>query len=96
MIDAYLGEIKQFAYSFPPQGWTFCHGQILQIKNFTSLFALIGTEFGGDGINTFALPDFRPRDKDGNILYLYIGEIYEGKPYLETSICLNGVFPSRG
>ena len=96
MIDAYLGEIKQFGYNFPPKGWAFCHGQILQIKYYSALFSLLGTEFGGDGINTFALPDFRPRNNEGNLVYLNVGDVYEGKPYLETCIAIEGVFPSRG
>ena len=94
-MDQLLGETKQFAYNFPPRGWTFCHGQLLQITQNTALFALLGTSFGGDGIKTFALPDYRPRDKDGNVIKLYVGENYNGAPYLETSICYAGDFPQR-
>ena len=52
-----LGEIKLFAGSFAPAGWTFCEGQILPINNFPTLFSVIGTTYGGNGVSTFQLPD---------------------------------------
>lgn len=57
----YVGEIRMFAGNFPPQGWEFCQGQLLPIAEYEVLFTLIGTTYGGDGQNTFALPDFRGR-----------------------------------
>jgi microcystin-dependent protein len=48
-------------YNFAPQGWAFCAGQLLPISQNTALFALIGTQFGGNGTTTFALPDLRSR-----------------------------------
>jgi len=60
-MDGYLGEIKMFAGTFPPMYWQFCWGQTLAISQFSSLFALIGTQFGGDGISNFTLPDLRGR-----------------------------------
>lgn len=54
-----VGEIKIFAGSFAPSGWLFCHGQLLLIAEYDTLFALIGTIYGGDGQTTFALPDLR-------------------------------------
>jgi microcystin-dependent protein len=54
-----LGEVKLFAGNFAPKGWAFCDGQILQIAENNNLFAIIGTTYGGDGRNTFALPDLR-------------------------------------
>jgi microcystin-dependent protein len=57
----FLGEIKAYAGDFAPRGWTFAAGQLLSIAQNTSLFALIGTTYGGDGILTFALPDLRGR-----------------------------------
>ena len=56
-----IGEIRMFAGNFPPQGWEFCQGQLLPIADYEILFTLIGTTYGGDGQNTFALPDFRGR-----------------------------------
>jgi len=57
----YLGEIKLFAFVFPPKGWALCQGQILPISQNTALFALLGTTYGGNGQTTFALPDLRGR-----------------------------------
>ncbi len=42
-------------------GWRFCNGQLLAISQNDALFSLIGTTYGGDGVNTFALPDLRSR-----------------------------------
>lgn len=57
----YLGEIRMFAGDFEPYGWRFCDGRLLAISEYESLFALIGTTYGGDGTTTFALPDLRGR-----------------------------------
>jgi microcystin-dependent protein len=61
MGNPFLGEIRLFAGSFPPNGWAFCDGQVLAISDNDALFTLIGTAFGGDGQETFALPDLRSR-----------------------------------
>jgi microcystin-dependent protein len=57
----YIGEIRMFGASFPPNGWMFCDGQLLPISENEALFNLIGTTYGGDGEETFALPDLRGR-----------------------------------
>lgn len=61
MSQPYYGEIRMFAGNFAPAGWMFCEGQLLPISEFDTLFNLIGTTYGGDGENTFALPDLRGR-----------------------------------
>jgi len=61
MSEPYIGEIRMFAGNFAPLGWEFCHGQIMPIAEYDTLFMLIGTTYGGDGQNTFALPDLRGR-----------------------------------
>lgn len=61
MADPFIAEIRAFAGNFAPRGWALCNGQILPIRQHTALFALLGTTYGGDGINTFALPDLRER-----------------------------------
>lgn len=61
MASPYIGEIRMFAGNFAPAGWEFCNGQLLQIGDFPNLFTVIGNTYGGDGINTFALPDLRGR-----------------------------------
>lgn len=57
----YIGEISMFAGNFAPRGWAFCDGQLLPIAQYSALFALLGTTYGGDGRTTFALPDLRGR-----------------------------------
>ena len=61
MSEPYLGEIDEFGFNFAPRGWNLCDGQILAISQYTALFSLLGTTFGGDGRTTFALPDLRSR-----------------------------------
>jgi microcystin-dependent protein len=61
MIDPYVGQIVLFAGTFAPNGWFFCDGSLVPISEYDVLFALIGTTYGGDGINNFALPDLRGR-----------------------------------
>ncbi len=59
--DQMLGEVRIFAGNFAPRGWAFCDGQLLPISQYSALFSLLGTMYGGDGRTTFALPDLRGR-----------------------------------
>lgn len=61
MSNPYIGEIRMFGGNFAPQGWALCDGSLLPISEYTTLFTLIGTTYGGDGINTFALPNLQGR-----------------------------------
>jgi microcystin-dependent protein len=61
MSDPYIGEIRMFAGNFAPVGWLFCQGQTLAISEYETLFNLIGTTYGGDGQQTFALPNLASR-----------------------------------
>ncbi len=61
MSNPFLGQIQTFAFDFAPQGWAKCDGQLLPISSNTSLFSLVGTFYGGDGMTTFGLPDLRGR-----------------------------------
>src|SRR6266536_769209 len=61
MAQPYVGEIRLFAGNFAPAGWMFCDGGLLPISENETLFNLIGTTYGGDGQETFALPDLRGR-----------------------------------
>jgi microcystin-dependent protein len=65
MSDPYVGEIILVGFNFAPVGWAFCNGQLLPIAEYEALFALIGTTYGGDGEETFALPDLRGRIPTG-------------------------------
>lgn len=74
-MEQYLGQIKLFCGNFAPKDWAFCNGQLLPIAQNTALFSLLGTNYGGDGKSTFALPnlagaavvhpDFQPGNADG-------------------------------
>ncbi|GLQ34042.1 tail protein [Amylibacter marinus] len=61
MDSVFLGQITQFAGDFAPENWAFCDGQTLSTKSHGELFTLLSNRFGGDGIDTFALPDLRGR-----------------------------------
>lgn len=60
-MDPFIGEIKQTAFPFAPRGWFFCDGRLLPIALYQALFSLLGTNYGGNGQTTFALPDLRGR-----------------------------------
>ena len=61
MAQPYVGEIRMFAGNFPPSGWMFCEGAPLSISENETLFQLIGTTYGGDGEETFNLPNLASR-----------------------------------
>jgi microcystin-dependent protein len=61
MSSPYIGEIRMFGGSFAPAGWAFCSGQAMPISENDALFTLIGTTYGGDGQETFNLPDLQGR-----------------------------------
>jgi microcystin-dependent protein len=61
MGQPYVGEIRMFGGNFAPNGWRFCQGQTLQISEYEVLFQLIGTTYGGDGEQTFNLPNLAGR-----------------------------------
>lgn len=78
-MEPFLGEILLVPYNFAPKNFAFCEGQILPIAQNAALFSLLGTNFGGDGKSTFALPDLRGKGPAG----------------LNYIIALNGIFPAR-
>ncbi len=61
MTEPFFAEIRMVGFNFAPRGWSFCDGQILPINQNQSLYALLGTTYGGDGRTSFALPDLRGR-----------------------------------
>ena len=61
MSQQYLCEIRMFSFGFAPRGWAFCNGQILSIQLNAALFSLLGTTFGGNGVNNFGLPNLQGR-----------------------------------
>jgi microcystin-dependent protein len=58
---AFQGEIRLMSGNYAPEGWMFCEGQALSIKEHASLYSLLGTTYGGDGRTNFRLPDLRGR-----------------------------------
>ena len=79
-MDPMLGQIVLFAGNFAPVGWEFYAGQLMPINQNLALFSLLGTTFGGDGTNDFALPDLRSHAP------------VSGSNYI---IAVEGTFPSR-
>jgi microcystin-dependent protein len=61
MGEPFVGEIRMFGGTFAPAGWAMCQGQLMPISENDTLFTLIGTTYGGDGQETFGLPDLQGR-----------------------------------
>lgn len=65
-MECTIGEIRLFAGSYAPQGWSFCNGQTLSIEQQSALFSILGDKYGGDGKTSFALPKMAPlKEADG-------------------------------
>jgi microcystin-dependent protein len=60
-MEGYIGVVTTVAYDFAPKNWASCNGQLLSIAQNQALFSILGTTYGGNGVTTFALPDFRSR-----------------------------------
>ena len=83
-MEYYLGEVCCFAFNVTPRGFMLCDGRLLPINRYQAMFALLGTNYGGDGRTTFALPDLRGKSPvDGT------------QPGGHYYICVSGIFPSR-
>lgn len=106
MTQGYYGEIRVFAGDSVPEHWLPCNGQTLNIKDNPALYSVFGPAYGGDGKNTFALPDLRARipvSANGNHgeklrAASHAPEIAkEDQPLIALSfcICTYGVYPSR-
>ena len=61
MDEPYIGEIRPISFNYAPKGWALCAGQLLPVNQNQALYALLGTQFGGNGVTTFGLPDLRGR-----------------------------------
>jgi len=61
MSQPFLGEIKAVGFNFPPRGYANCAGQIISIAQNSALFSLLGTAYGGNGVQTFQLPNLGGR-----------------------------------
>ena len=76
MSNPFIGEIRMFGGNFAPAGWAFCSGQLMPISENDTLFNLIGTTYGGDGQETFAMPDLQGR------IPIHMGTSSEGINYV--------------
>lgn len=83
--EPYMGTVSTFAFGFCPKGWLPANGTILPIQQNSALFSLYGTNYGGNGINTFALPKANVLTAPGN----------GGAQKLTTCVAVVGVYPSR-
>jgi microcystin-dependent protein len=70
--DPFVGEIRIFAFNFAPKNWAQCNGQLLPIAQNQALFSLLGVTYGGNGIQTFALPNLQGRTTMG------VGDLAQG------------------
>jgi len=61
MTEPFIGEIQLFGFNFAPYQWAQCNGAIMAIHQNTALFSLLGTQYGGNGTTTFALPNLTAR-----------------------------------
>ena len=76
MSNPYIGEVRMFAGTFAPANWAMCDGRQIAISQNSTLYTLIGTTYGGDGVNTYNLPDLRGR------LPLHQGNAASGTTYV--------------
>jgi len=65
MDDELMGVIKTFAGNFAPRGYMLCNGALLSIAQYSALYSILGTTYGGDGQTTFALPNLNGRSPIG-------------------------------
>lgn len=61
MSEVFIGQIKLFAFNYAPRSWALCQGQLLPVRQNEALYSLLGTTYGGDGQNTFGLPNMGGR-----------------------------------
>jgi microcystin-dependent protein len=88
-MEEYLATVKRFAGPFVPRGFADCDGRLLPIGQWPELFAVIGTQYGGDGKASFALPDLRDKDRRGRPVP------FGGNGRPRWIICVFGEFPQR-
>jgi microcystin-dependent protein len=99
----YLAEVRAFAFNFCPSGWLPADGRQMPIAQNQALFSLLGTTYGGNGMNTFALPDLRGRAPLGTGQGVNLGTVFSAQPgspprFLGMTWCLavQGAYPGHG
>lgn len=91
-----IGQITAFAGNFEPNGMLFCDGRLLPISEYGNLFAVLGTTYGGDGVETFGLPDLRGRAPVGTGNGVSLGEELGGETVTLTNANLPGAMGGSG
>ena len=79
-MDAYMGSMMLFAGNYAPYNWMECDGQRMMIAQNQALFSILGTTYGGDGLETYMLPDMRKQSLPTGLRWI---------------ICVAGPYPSR-
>src|SRR4029077_13741991 len=80
MSDQFLGELRAFGFQFAPKGWALANGQTLSIQQNAALFSLLGTTYGGNGVNNFQLPNLQSR------VPTHFGQAPSGTTYVEGEV----------
>jgi microcystin-dependent protein len=75
MATPYLGQLLLASFNYAPNGYAMCNGQIMAINQNAALFSLLGTTFGGNGIQTFGLPNLQGRTPVGVSSSIMYGEV---------------------
>jgi microcystin-dependent protein len=87
-MDLYISTILEMAISWEPQTMMFCDGRKLEIKRHPALFSVLGTTYGGDGIDNFGIPDLRPLDQNGH-------RVNWDRDQIKKLIVVDGFYPTR-
>lgn len=88
-MDQFVGQVIAVGFNFAPAGWVLCNGQLLAISEYSTLFTLIGTTFGGNGQTTFAVPDLRGRSPVGQGAGTGLSPVVLGQASGTESVTLN-------
>lgn len=94
--EAIIGSISTFAGNFAPRDYYDCDGRTLPIRDHQALFSILGTTYGGDGVSSFAIPDLRPFNEDGQPdtgHHRRVDWSEVRKP--RQVMCYQGIYPSR-
>jgi microcystin-dependent protein len=76
MSNNFVGEVRLVGFNFAPYGWNICNGQLLPISEYATLYNLIGTTYGGDGVQTFGIPNLQGR------VTVHQGQLSGGSAYV--------------
>jgi microcystin-dependent protein len=94
MTTPFLGEVQIFGFNFAPYGWALCNGATLNISQYSTLYSLLGTNYGGNGQTTFQLPNLTTRSPCSQGTGLGLSQRVIGQAFGEPGHTLiNGEMP---